>query len=59
MTKQQIKTMILQEYRIRELEKRNKALESGYQSLWKMNERLRRIIKKKEKLENELNKVNT
>lgn len=57
MTKGEMFTIILQENRIKELEKRNKALELGYQEIWKENEKLRKKMKKG-RHENELNKVN-
>jgi uncharacterized hydantoinase/oxoprolinase family protein len=51
-------TIILQENRIKELEKRNKELETGYHQVWKENDRLRKQIQKTKKRDNELNKVN-
>jgi hypothetical protein len=58
MTKKEMFTIILQENRIKELEKRNKELETGYHQVWKENDRLRKQIQKTKKRDNELNKVN-
>lgn len=59
MTSKQVQTIILQEEKIRALMKRNKALESGHNKICRINEILRKKIKKLECQENELNVVNT
>lgn len=56
--KKQIRTIILQESRIKELEKRNKELERGHHDIFRVNQALRRRIKRLERIENELGNVN-
>lgn len=58
MNKKQIHTIVLQEEKIAELMKQNKELMSGNSDLWKINNRMRRQIKKLEQRANELNDVN-
>lgn len=58
MKRRDVQTIILQEEKIKEIMKRNKQLELGYLSLTRINDRLRRQIKRLQRRENELDSVN-
>ncbi len=58
MNKKQIHTIILQEEKIKELDERCRQLQMGYDSIWDQNQRLRKKLKRYEKQESELSKVN-
>ena len=58
MKRKHIYTIKLQEEKIAEITERNRQLESGYRDLWRQNQKLRARIRKLEKDENQLSKVN-
>lgn len=59
MKKSDIITIILQDAEITRLKKRNEELLRGYLSICKVNDQLRKEIKKLQKNINPLNEVNT
>jgi len=59
MKKSDIITIILQDAEIMRLKKRNEELLRGYLSICKVNDQLRKEIKKLQKNINPLNEVNT